>query len=101
MRGAVERLTRGAVSGLAATGPMTLFMEAFRRGLPPPDESEPPPKRVTRNAVDTVADEDHLSEAEMNGLTAATHLGYGTGAGGAYGFVAPHLPFSPAVNGVA
>ena len=95
-------LFAGGLSGVAATVPMTLVMEAAYRALPPGEKRGPlPPREITMKAADAVGVEDDLSEPQKKGLTGLAHFAYGAGAGSVYGAVAPHLPLGPVGNGIA
>lgn len=92
----------GAVAGFTATGPMSAVMWPVYHALPPDETRGPlPPREITMQAADAVGVEGNLSEGQKAGLTAAAHFAYGAGAGAVYGALAPHLPFSPAANGIA
>ncbi len=92
----------GSLAGLAATAPMTAVMEALYRVLPAEERRGPlPPREITETAADAVDVEDDLSESEKKALTGVAHFGYGLEAGAIYGALARHLPFTPAVNGIA
>jgi uncharacterized membrane protein YagU involved in acid resistance len=97
-----NRMLAGSLAGFAATAPMTAVMEALYRVLPPHEKRGPlPPREITQKAADAADVADDLSEPQKKGLTGLVHFGFGTGAGAAYGAVAPHLPLGPAANGVA
>lgn len=97
----VRQSLAGAASGLAATGPMTLFMEAARPLLPAHQQRPLPPRRVTERAAGAVGLHDDMTEPQKQAATGVAHFGYGAAAGAVYGVLAPHLPFGPALNGVA
>lgn len=95
-------LFAGGLSGVAATLPMTLVMEAFYSGLPVGERRGPlPPREIAMKAADAAGVEDDLSETQKKGLTGLGHFGYGGVTGSAYGAVAPYLPLGPVGNGVA
>jgi hypothetical protein len=96
-----RELLAGSLAGFAATAPMTAVMDALHRQVPPEDQRPLPPREITEQAVEAVGAEDELPEDAKTGLTMLAHFGYGAAAGGVYGVVAPHLPFTPAVNGIA
>lgn len=91
----------GSLAGLAATAPMTALMNALHPTLAPDDPQPLPPRQITMQAADSAGVKDDLDEESKTGLTMLAHFGYGTGAGALYGAAAPHLPFTPAVNGIA
>jgi len=101
MHDIADGMLRGATAGLTATVPMTLFMEAAHRCLPPHEQYPLPPREITERATEAAGVDDDLSEPQKQGMTLAAHFGYGASAGAVYGALAPSLPFSPALNGIA
>jgi hypothetical protein len=80
---------------------MTAVMELLHGLLPEREQHPLPPRHVTERALEAVDLHDDLTEDEKQRVTLANHFAYGTGAGGVYGLLAPHLSFGPAANGVA
>jgi uncharacterized membrane protein YagU involved in acid resistance len=79
----------GACAGLAATVPMTLFMEAARGELPLHERYSLPPRQIT-SVVGRTADVWHnISESQKKLLTGAAHFSYGGAMGGLYQAVTP------------
>ena len=95
-----KRLCAGSVAGFAATGPMTLLMEALHVGLPREERDPQPPRQIVDRAAHA-AGADDLSEGERQGLALVSHFGYGASAGALYGALAPSLPLPPVAGGVA
>ena len=74
-------MLRGATAGLTATVPMTLFLEAAHRCLPPREQYPLPPREITERATEAAGVDDDLSEPQKQGMTLAAHFGYGASAG--------------------
>jgi hypothetical protein len=96
----VNRTLAGGVAGLAATGPMTMFMESAHALLPPHEQYPLPPRHITERAAESVDAHDDMNEPQKEAATAVAHFGYGAAAGAVYGAVSPLLPFGPICNGV-
>jgi len=82
----------GAFSGTIATIPMTAAMEAVRYWLFGAKPETFPPRQVARAMVERAGLKEFLRPFGEPGLvvfTAATHLGFGTVAGGLYGALEP------------
>lgn len=77
-----------AVSGLAATLPMTIAMETMFRRLPLTQRYPLPPRRITMRLAESLGIEHRLDEPERHHLTLLNHFGYGTAAGAVYGLAA-------------
>lgn len=83
MRSDVRRSVAGALSGLAATWPMTaVLVSASRRGL----LDELPPLKIVHHLLPG------LGERPTRVLAAVAHAAYGAGAGAALGMLAPPAP---------
>jgi uncharacterized membrane protein YagU involved in acid resistance len=97
----MKNLLIGAASGAAATLPMTMVMEALHERLP----GEPPRPLPPREIVDGIAAQagvrHELDEREMQALTLAGHVGYGTACGALFGLVAPRNPAAAVTSGAA
>jgi len=100
MAGLVTRMLAAAAGGLAATGPMTVVMEAVRRQLPPDEQHPLPPHRVTMRAAEAAGVKHEMNEGEKTAATAVAHFSFGAAAGAVYGVMAPHLTSSPVANGI-
>src|SRR6185436_20066351 len=96
----LTRAAAGAAAGFAATGPMTLVMAAAREALPEHQQYDLPPRIVTERAAQTAGVAHRMDEPDKKAATTVAHFGFGTGAGAAYGVLAPALPFHPVVNGI-
>ncbi|MBO0700499.1 MAG: hypothetical protein J2P46_19030, partial [Zavarzinella sp.] len=96
----VTRSLAGAAAGLAATGPMTLFMEAGRPFLHPAHQEPLPPRHITERAAETVDAHDDMNEPLKKAATGVAHFAYGAGAGAVYGALSPFSPMSPIWGGM-
>ena len=99
-----RRLVCGSVAGIAATVPMTVVMELLRRALPPAGRDPLPPRRVAVGLARKLGFAGHMDRAEREGLTWASHFGYGAGTGAGYGAIDPALRKAlphPAASGAA
>jgi uncharacterized membrane protein YagU involved in acid resistance len=101
MRDVVGNVLRGAAAGLAATVPMTAFMEWARQHLPSEDRRPLPPQEVTEGVMEAAGVRDDLNAPQRAGLSMAAHFGFGTGAGSVFGALAPHLPVPRVAAGIA
>lgn len=82
----------GAVSGLAATAPMTVAMEAMFPELPLLQRYPLPPRGITMNVADSLGIKQEMNESQRKALTLASHFGYGAAMGSMYAAVQRHLP---------
>lgn len=90
----------GAAAGLAATGPMTLSMEAMHGELPASERYPLPPRLITMQVMRKVGALPHLTSRQRTALTLACHFGYGAGMGSAYALTAHRVPGHPLAKGV-
>jgi len=89
LRERAEGVVRGAVAGLAATGPMTAWMLSAHRALPGHERYALPPEQITSVMLRRSGFEvPPLGEAKHLAATSVAHLGYGAAAGGLYGGLA-------------
>jgi hypothetical protein len=78
MQSLLARASRGAVSGLAATGTMSLLMLAARRfGL----LGEPPPRRIIRLLLSPLS----LRGRALDSAATLAHFAFGAAMGGLFG----------------
>lgn len=89
MRSALRSTVGGALSGFAATWPMTaVLVGASRRGL----LDELPPLKIVHHLLPG------LGEGPARMLAAIAHAAYGAGAGAALGAIAPAAPLKRRVT---
>lgn len=92
----------GAVAGLIATVPMTIFMKALHKQLPAHEQYPLPPRLIVEEATEKVGLDDNLGEEEKLPLTMLSHFGYGAASGVLYDNALRSLDVEPtAANGVA
>jgi len=94
------KILAGAVSGFAATFPMTAGMIAMHRYLPARQRYALPPRKVTMNVLESVGLRRELDEPERKAATIAAHFGYGTAMGGIYATFADKLPMPKVASGI-
>ena len=82
-----ERMIRGAIAGLAATGPMTIFMVLAHRYLPRSQQYELPPATITDSALQKLGLADQVPAASQEALSVANHFAYGATTGALYGWL--------------
>lgn len=86
-------ITAGAVSGMMATLPMTVAMEAMFPRLSMVERYPLPPRRIMMRAADALGMKHELGEGERKAAALAGHFGYGAAMGGIYaGAVQEYLP---------
>lgn len=93
------RLLLGLLSGVVATGPMTVAMVLWHRRLPARDRYPLPPREITHRAVEQVAEPRDVDPAVESALTWLAHFGYGGATGALYAGAARYLPGGPATRG--
>jgi uncharacterized membrane protein YagU involved in acid resistance len=95
----LEDLVVGAIGGLLATVPMTIFMHAVHHRLPPGERYALPPKRITRRLGNALRPTLKEYPPRWDLPTYAGHFGYGTAAGAVFGALA-HRSASTVRNAV-
>ncbi len=85
----MNRMLAGAMAGLVATIPMTLFMEAMHRRLAGEPPRPLPPREVAEALAVKAGRHREMSERDLQNLTLAVHFGYGALTGAIFGAVAP------------
>ena len=101
MADTVRKMAAGALAGLVATGPMTLFLEGVHQAAGPADPIPIAPQVITERALATAGVRDELTAAERRAATLVAHFGFGTCAGSAFPLVAALTPVSPLLSGAA
>ncbi len=89
----------GAIAGLVATVPMTLFMLAMQRLLPPGQKYALPPEELTREFAQRTDTDQNLSKPQLLGTSIAAHFGYGASTGLIYANVTKRLKWPPLLKG--
>jgi uncharacterized membrane protein YagU involved in acid resistance len=90
------KLSQGALAGLVATLPMTIFMRSAWKRLPEHEKYALPPRQITRKVIKPVR---KRSERTQKALTLFLHFMFGAAAGLIYGAVEEKVPVPPAVKG--
>ncbi|MBV8822702.1 MAG: DUF1440 domain-containing protein [Chloroflexi bacterium] len=89
----------GAIAGLIATGPMTVFMLATQRLLPKGHQYALPPEIITGELASRMNVRPHLNKPELLGATLVSHLGYGAGMGMLYSPLSK-IPLPSVIKGI-
>jgi hypothetical protein len=87
MNRAAERIVRGAIAGLAATGPMTIFMVLAHRRLPRCQQYELPPATITDFALRKLGLSEQVPAPSQEALSVVNHFAYGATTGALYGWL--------------
>ena len=95
-----EKMMKGAAAGLMATVPMTAFMRAAWRTLPPREKYPLPPRLITRKLVSEVEPPPRIDPDQLSTLTYLLHFLFGAATGSLYGVVEDKLPLHQSVKGV-
>ena len=77
-------LVIGALAGLAATAPMTLFMQQMHQQLPARERYPLPPSEIVEELTEQAGIDDQIDQSEHLALTLLAHFGYGAAAGALY-----------------
>lgn len=94
-----QKLIQGAVAGLLATIPMTIFMLMTWKRLPEREKYPLPPRLITRNAVKQVESLQRLGSRNLTALTLLLHFLYGALTGSLYGTLERQIPLHQSVKG--
>ena len=93
-------ILKGALAGLVATLPMTIFMLATQRFLPKRQQYELPPEMITKALAHKAHIRHRLNKQLILGATTASHFGYGAAMGAAYGPLQKLVPLPMTAQGV-
>lgn len=96
----VRNILRGALAGLLATVPMTIFMQASWLRLPARELHPLPPRRITRRLLRETGLHPRISELNERILTWLLHFLFGAAAGSIYGIVDDRIPGDEDVKGL-
>jgi uncharacterized membrane protein YagU involved in acid resistance len=77
-------LVIGALAGLAATAPMTLFMQQIHQQLPARERYPLPPSEIVDELTAQAGVDDQIDQSEHIALTLIAHFGYGAATGALY-----------------
>ena len=90
------KLFHGALAGMAATLPMTMFMRSAWKRLPDQEKYALPPRQITRKVIKPAR---KLNERQQTALTLFLHFAFGAAAGFIYGAVEEKVPVPHVVKG--
>jgi uncharacterized membrane protein YagU involved in acid resistance len=94
-----EQLIKGAVAGLIATVPMTIFMRSAWRMLPKREKYPLPPRLITRRLTQKTGVDNQLDADELTSLTLTLHFLFGAATGALYGVIEPRVPLNESIKG--
>ena len=96
----VGKMLRGAVAGLVATLPMTIFMQASWLRLPARELHPLPPRQITHRLVREFGLHRRISQTNERILTWLLHFLFGAAAGSVYGILDDSIPGDAEVKGL-
>ncbi|MFN8389403.1 MAG: hypothetical protein U0136_03850 [Bdellovibrionota bacterium] len=91
----------GALAGVAATVPMTLFMHSMHNLLPRHAQYSLPPEQITASAANAVGLSSEPEHPGWEWKTYAGHFAYGAAMGTGYAALERALPNDPKASGLA
>ncbi len=94
------RAVIGALSGMAATGPMTVLMILLHRRLPFSERYPLPPRQITMKLARAAGIGERLLAEERYSATLVAHFAYGAATGALYGAVEPAIKAPYAAKGL-
>ena len=94
-----RNLIKGAVAGLLATFPMTLFMRTAWRMLPPQEKYPLPPRQLTNRLVQELEPPVRLNQDRLTALTYLLHFLFGAATGALYGVLEDRVPLHDDTKG--
>lgn len=96
----MEKMLRGALAGLTATVPMTIFMQAVWRRLPVREMNPLPPRRITRRLLREFGLHERVNQSNEQVLTWLLHFLFGAATGAMYGILDDKIPGDEDVKGL-
>ncbi|MGE5643930.1 MAG: DUF6789 family protein [Byssovorax cruenta] len=94
-----DQLVKGAIAGLLATVPMTIFMRSAWRLLPKREKYPLPPRLITRRLTKETGVDDQLDADQLTWLTLTLHFLFGAATGALYGVIEPRVPLNENIKG--
>jgi uncharacterized membrane protein YagU involved in acid resistance len=88
LREFAKRVRAGAIGGLVATIPMSVFMLWWHQRMPWSRRDALPPRQITRNALAAIGVHGKFTRSQEKAITVANHFAYGATVGAGYGCVA-------------
>lgn len=95
-----KKMVDGAVAGLLATVPMTIFMQASWLQLPARELHPLPPRRITRRLLRETGLRLRVNQTHERILTWVLHFLFGGAVGSIYGIVDEKIPGNQNVKGL-
>jgi len=92
-------LLQGALAGIIATVPMTIFMFGTQSLLPKGQQYELPPEIITKELAERTNVKQHMNKAQILAATTVSHFGYGATMGILYSLLGRRLPLTPVLKG--
>jgi putative membrane protein len=93
-------MRNGALAGMIATLPMTLFMLLMARVLPKWQHYDLPPEALTDELAERAGVKEHLEKPERVVAALIAHMGYGTAMGTVYPLFAKNISFPSILRGI-
>jgi len=93
-------IRNGAIAGVIATLPMTLFMLLMGRILPKWQHYDLPPEKITDELAERAGVKEHLEKPERIAVALMAHMGYGAATGTLYPLFAKGVSFSAMLKGI-
>ncbi|MDB5340191.1 MAG: hypothetical protein JWN70_5810 [Planctomycetaceae bacterium] len=97
--GRLISVTRGTLSGLLATIPMTLVMEGLRRNLPVHERYPLPPRLIMASVTAQTGARVYLTNEQEEELAWCAHYLFGALMGAVYGAITPRTASHPFARG--
>jgi len=92
-------LLRGALAGLVATLPMTLFMLLIHQLLPKWQQYALPPEEITDELAERADLKKHMDKEQKVGAALVAHFGYGAAMGALYSIFTNVIPLPAVMKG--
>jgi uncharacterized membrane protein YagU involved in acid resistance len=96
----IQKMIRGALAGLVATLPMTIFMQTSWLRMPARELHPLPPRQITRKLLREAGLHRRISQPNENVLTWVLHFLFGAAAGSLYGIMGEKIPGRHSVKGL-
>jgi uncharacterized membrane protein YagU involved in acid resistance len=94
-----QKFLIGTVAGVAATVPMSGYMNSAFRKLPPQQKRPLPPRQITEELLDKTQISNTLEREQVTTATLLSHYGYGGLCGGIYAITTARLPLPKVLTG--
>jgi len=95
-----QPMRSGALAGMIATLPMTVFMLLMGRVLPKWQHYELPPEALTDEQAERAGVKEHMEKPERVTVALIAHVGYGAAMGTAYPLSAKNVSFPSIFKGI-